>query len=184
MMIWITHPFFYCRFMKSRQSADDTDEEDDLADEEAQNSDLEDEKGFVFLGFDVDIGRRTKGKKDKSKKKTPTTTKPEPEAEKVVHSIFSPHLKTIQSNPYRDAFVRGLLCLDVGRVPEAVVAFLSLQSHTLVEFCVETPHLLFPDAEAQIGQPDGSLPKGNVGALFTSCSCFGISMATECLNGR
>jgi len=70
--------------MKSRQPTDDTDEEEDLSDGEAEGSDLEDEKGFVFLGFDVDLGRRNaKEKKAPKKKKPARPAKPEPEVEKV-----------------------------------------------------------------------------------------------------
>lgn len=48
-------------------------------------------------------------------------------------------------DPRMDTFVRGLLYLDLDQVAEAVKAFLSLQSTALVEFCVQSPHLLLPE---------------------------------------
>lgn len=81
--------------MKSRQPTDDTDEEDNDSDYQDTGDEAE-EKGFVFLGFDVDLGlRNTRGKKTSHKKKkfhrTPITTKqpqPEPKVRKNEITIF------------------------------------------------------------------------------------------------
>lgn len=60
-----------------------------------------------------------------------------------------PHLNMMMWNEVRpkDAFVLGLLYLDIGMVERAVQSFHTIEAHCVIEFCVVNHHLLQTDSK-------------------------------------